>query len=475
MANVNLTINGKPVEVPSGTTILEAAKSVGIRIPTLCAYEGMGPHASCRLCIVKIEGEEKEKLSCAVKVSEGMAVQTDSEELYVKRRETLMEMFRQHKVDCHQCARTGGSWIEELEPEICENCFYCDCQREGFCELQALAREFKISELPFEIHQNDFQPDESTGTIVRDPNKCVKCRRCVDVCKNSQGVGVLGMVKTENGQTVGVATAETLAQSECIRCGRCIDVCPTGAVYLKEHKDELPYYTHMRDVSTAVLIDDSVLPELSTLYGAGPDGISMGQLVSALKKIGVDNVFDAEEVRRLVSEETAEKLSRRRKKSPAIIAVDPSSKAFLEQKYADKKADFIFVETAQSRFAKLIEGKFDKVYRISGRNSLATEVQDSECADYFYNARELFRILKRTGANPLRLKESKIDSLGLDAEPTDYDSVLGGVPWEVGGRPEKISLTIKDKVLTAVICHNPEQLKQVMTGKETYDIIRINT
>ena len=98
MANVNLTINGKAVSVPAGTTILEAAKSAGIRIPTLCAYEGMGPHASCRLCIVEIAGEEKEKLSCAVKVAEGMEITTDSPALFEKRKAAVTEMFRQHKV-----------------------------------------------------------------------------------------------------------------------------------------------------------------------------------------------------------------------------------------------------------------------------------------------------------------------------------------------------------------------------------------
>jgi predicted molibdopterin-dependent oxidoreductase YjgC len=138
-------------------------------------------------------------------------------------------MFRQHTVDCCHCVRTGGSRIEDLDPKICENCFFCDCVRDGFCELQALSREFGISELPFEIHEYDFPVDESTGVIIRDPNKCVKCRRCADVCKNTQAVGVLGMVKLEKGQIVGVTSAPSLAESDCIRCGRCVDVCPTGA------------------------------------------------------------------------------------------------------------------------------------------------------------------------------------------------------------------------------------------------------
>ena len=470
MANVNLTINGKPVAVPAGTTILDAAKAIGIRIPTLCAYEGMGPHAACRLCVVQVEGEEKEKLACAAKVSEGMHVVTDSPELFAQRKAALTDMFRQHPVDCDHCARVGGSRIEDLEQEICENCFYCDCQRKGFCELQALAREFGISALPFEPRRDDFTRDESTGVILRDPNKCVRCRRCADVCRNTQAVGVLGMVKTENGQTVGVTTAATLAESACIRCGRCVDVCPTGAVWLKEHKDELPYYAHMRGVTTAALVDKTVLPELSALYGGA---ITLGQLSAALRKIGVDKVYDAQELQRVVALDAAWKLAHWDQAMPAIVAVDPAAKAFLEQKYADRRDQFVFFETAQSRFAALTKGQFDRLFRISGRNSLADEVRKTGCADYFYNARELFRICKRTGANPTRLPEAPLDSLGLGAEPTAYDAVIGSVDWQVGGKPEKVVLQIPGMDVPAMICHNLMQLSEAIRD-ETVKIIRVN-
>ena len=470
MANVKLTVNGIAVSVPAGTTILDAAKAAGVRIPTLCAYEGMGPHAACRLCVVSVAGEEKEKLACAVKVSEGMEVTTESEALSAMRREALVGMFRQHKVDCHQCARTGGSRIEDLEPEICENCFWCDCQREGFCELQALAREFGVSQLPFEPQQRDFEPDESTGTILRDPNKCVKCRRCVDVCKNTQGVGVLGVVKTANGQTVGVTTAATLADSACIRCGRCVDVCPTGAVYLKEHKDELPYFAHLKGVKTAALVDASVLPELSKLYGGE---ITLGQLAAALRKIGVDKVFDAGETRTVVAAEAAKKLAARRRKSPAIVAADPAAKAYLERNCTDRAADFVFLETAQMRFAALTIGMFDKVFRISGKNALAQEVADTGCADFFYNARELFRICKRTGANPVRLQEVPLDTLGVAAEPTAYDAVLGPVDWQVGGAPEAVTLSVNGRDVPALVCRNPAQLKAALEQKDVR-VIRVN-
>ena len=470
MATVTLTINDKTVTVPRGATILEAAKAAGIRIPTLCAYEGMGPHASCRLCVVNVAGEEKEKLACAVKAADGMAVTTDSPALFEKRKATLTEMFRQHTVDCHHCARVGGSRIEDLDPKLCENCFYCDCVREGFCELQALAREFGISALPFEIHEYDFPVDASTGVIIRDANKCVKCRRCVDVCKNTQAVGVLGLVKTEKGQTVGVTGAVTLAESACIRCGRCVDVCPTGAVYLAEHKDQLPYYAHLRNVKTAALVDESVLPELSRLYGGS---ISLGQLVTALKKIGVDAVFDAEEFRSVTAAEAARKLSERRGESPALVAADPAARAFLEHSCPERKNDFVFVETAARRFAALSAGQFDKTFCISGQNSLATEVRETGCADFFYNARELFRILKRTGADPTRRGETAPDTLHAAVAPTDYDALLKDRAWTVGGEAERISLTVNGEAVPALICRNPAQLRKALAAEEPFSVIRV--
>lgn len=468
MANVNLTINGRPVSVPEGRTILEAAKTAGIRIPTLCAYEGMGPHAACRLCVVQVEGEEKEKLACAVKITEGMQVVTETPALMEQRKSTLLEMLRQHTVDCDHCARVGGSRIEDLEPEICENCFYCDCQRKGFCELQALAREFGISALPFEPRRDDFRRDESTGVILRDPNKCVKCRRCVDVCKNTQAVGVLGMIRTENGQTVGVTTAATLDESACIRCGRCVDVCPTGAVYLKEDKDELPYYTHLHGVRTAALIDKSILPELSGLYGGS---ITMGQLCAALRKIGVDAVFDADELQPLLVQDLEEKLAER-KSGRAILAVDPSAKAWLLSFCPERAEEFLFVEDGQMRFAALTEGHFDKVFRISGHNSFAAEVKETGCADFFYNARELFRICKRTGANPTRLKESPPDVLGIERRESPWDAVLSYDRWQIGGEADKLTICADGREVSVLCCRNPFQLKRAL--EVSCDLIRLS-
>jgi ferredoxin/NAD-dependent dihydropyrimidine dehydrogenase PreA subunit len=474
MENVTLTINGRTVSVPAGTTILAAAKIAGVRIPTLCAYEGMGPHAACRLCAVKIAGEDKEKLACATKAAEGMDVTTDSPELFDERRAALTEMFRQHTVDCHHCARVGGSRIEDIDPKICENCFFCDCVRDGFCELQALAREFGISELPFDIHEYDFPVDDSTDVIIRNPNKCVKCRRCADVCKNTQAVGVLGMVKMEKGQVVGVTTAANLAESACIRCGRCVDVCPTGAVYMREHKDDIVYFGHAYDTATAVLLDGSVLPELGRLYGAGEGSLKLGSVVTALKKLGIDKVYDAAEAEDFAAGEAAGKLARRRKKAPAILTNDPAAKTFLERSFPELKDDFVFYDSAQTVFAKALDKDPAMRFVVSAQNSLADEAKRTGAAAIFYNARELFRILKRTGADPTRRGETAPDSMGLEEGENPYAPLFAGFGWTVGGEAEELKLEVNGKTVNALICRNPAQARKALSGDvSAYDVIRV--
>lgn len=348
-ANVKLTINGEAVSVPEGATILDAAKAAGVRIPTLCAYEGMGPHAACRLCIVNVAGEAKETLACAVEVASGMKVSTDSPELFEKRKATLTEMLRQHRVDCHHCARVGGSRIEDLDPAICRNCFYCDCEREGFCELQDLAREFGVSELPFEPRGDDFPVDDSVGVLIRDGNKCVRCRRCVDACK-AQGAGILGVIKTENGRTMGAKNG--LKADGCLRCGRCVDVCPTGALYLREHKDEIVYHAHDRNTTNAAMLCGCVMKELQARY---QKEFLYEQVAASIKKLGVDHVYSPGWAKAQSLGQAADILDKRLGRSKLLIMTDSyAAKAFLNANYTKLKRSFAFYDSMQTVFGRCL-------------------------------------------------------------------------------------------------------------------------
>ncbi len=469
MANVKLTINGKAVFVPAGTTILDAAKSADIRIPTLCAYEGMGPHAACKLCVVQVEGEQKEKLACAVKVAEGMNVTTDSPALFELRKATLTEMFRQHKVDCHHCARVGGSRIEDLDPWFCQNCFYCDCEREGFCELQALAREFGISQLPFEPQQNDFPVDDSTEVLIRDGNKCVKCRRCVDVCK-AQGMGILGMVKTEKGTTVGAKNG--LKADGCLRCGRCVDVCPTGALFMKEHKDEIVYHGHERGTTTAAMLCGCVLRELQALYGKE---FTYEQLAASVKKFGVDHVFSPGWAKAESLKQAADILDENLGKGLVIMTDNYAAKTFLNEKFPNLKDSFKFYDSMQTLFGRAMrEAHPDwKLVNISRHNGFAGEAADTGLVDYFVNTRELYRIIERTGGAPYRREETEVENIADYAKEERYADLLNCDGWRLTGEAEEIFFKVGRKTYKAAVCHNLSQVSKVLADPKKYDVIRV--
>ena len=469
MKNVNLTINGKAVSVPEGTSILDAAKSVGIRIPTLCAYEGMDVHAACRLCVVTVEGEKMEKLACAVKVSEGMAVTADSPALFALRKATLTEMFRQHKVDCHHCARTGGSRIEDLDPDICRNCFYCDCEREGFCELQSLAREFGISQLPFEPRQHDFPVDESTGVLVRDGNKCVRCRRCVDVCK-AQGTGILGMVKTENGATIGAKNG--LMADGCLRCGRCVDYCPTGALFMREHKDEIVYHAHARGTTTAAMLCGCVRKGLQALCG---EKITYEQIAAAVKKFGVDHVYSPGWAKAESLKQAADILDKELGRGTIIMTDNYAAKAFLQRNYPQLSDRFRFYDSMQTLFGRLMREQHPdwKLLNISRHNGFAAEGADTGLVDYFVNTRELFRILERTGGAPHRRVPVEPEEIAPYEKETRYAQLLDREGWKLTGEPEEISFRKGRTTYRAVVCHNLAQAARVLQAPEQYDVIRV--
>ena len=469
MANVNLTINGIAVSVPQGTTILDAAKSAGVRIPTLCAYEGMGPHAACKLCIVNVAGEEKEKLACAVKASAGMEITTESPALFEKRKAALTELFRQHRVDCHHCARVGGSRIEDLDPAICRNCFYCDCEREGFCELQDLAREFGISQLPFAPRGDDFPVDDTVEVLIRDGNKCVKCRRCVDVCK-AQGMGILGLVKTENGQTVGAKNG--LKADGCLRCGRCVDVCPTGALYLREHKDEIVYHAHEKHTTTAAMLCGCALRELTKLYG---EDFTYEQLAAAVKKFGVDHVYSPGWAKAQSLAQAADILDARLGKGTVIMTDSFAAKTFLETKYPGQKDAFAFYDSMQTVFGRYMRENHPdwKLMNFSRQNANAAEAADTGLVDYFANPRELFRILERTGGAPHRRLPAEVEDVAPYEQEQRYAELLNRAGWQLTGEAEEFTFKKGRKTYRAAVCHNLAQAAKVLERAEEFDVIRV--
>ena len=468
MANVTLTINGKALSVPAGTTILEAARANGIHIPTLCFMKELDPHASCRMCVVEVEGARTFQHACAATVREGMVVHTNTEAVRASRKLTLELLLSNHAVDCHHCLRIGSSRCDDLDPRFCEWCFFCDCVKDGFCELQALAREYKVDKLPFEQKHNTLEEDKSS-VIVRNPNKCIKCRRCVDVCGKVQTVHNLAASGRGCERTIGPAFGKPMSESDCIGCGRCVDVCPTGAIYAVEHKDELVYYAHRDGIRTAATVSDELIPELERVLHLDPGSVSLSEIVGALKKIGVDAVFhtaEAEDAARAQAEVLLDGKLERGK--PVILTNSFSGKAFLEKTFPDKKDSFLFYDSALAVFDKAVE-EYDKRFAFGPVGGDAMECEKTRCVDIAVNARELARIMIRTGAEPNPRRTANPDTLGLPGSAGQYERLLGLAAWNMDREPE----CFEEEGLRCVICHNLGQARKMLAEADCYDVTRV--
>ena len=471
MANVNLIIDGKALSVPAGTTVLEAARENGIRIPTLCFLKDLDPRASCRMCVVEIEGARTFQHACATKVREGMVVHTDTEGVRESRKLTLELLLSNHAVDCHHCLRIGSSRCDDLDPKFCEMCFFCDCVKDGFCELQALAREYRVDVLPFEQKHNTH-PIDATTVIVRNPNKCIKCRRCVDVCGKVQTVHNLAASGRGCEVTIGPAFGKSMAKSDCVGCGRCVEVCPTGAIYAMEHKDEMVYFAHRDGIRTAAVLDADAIPELERVLKLQPGTVTPEQIAGSLKKIGVDDVYDAASLRAAAEAEAERMLAEQLEKGkPAILTDSFAAKAFLEKNYHERKDSFVFYDSVIAEFGHALREKYDKLFAVTPIGNDAVETEKTHPVDITMNPRELSLIMIRTGAEPNPKRTTELKQLTLPQPGGKYGKLLEKAEWsmEKGCEPE----TFIVEGLKCVICHNLGQARTILNSGENYDVIRV--
>ena len=224
---VNLIIDDKKVVVPEGTTILEAARSVGIDIPTLCFLKEINEVGDCRMCIVEIEGRRGFATSCVQKVEEGMVVHTNTPNVIDSRKTILDLIVSNHNRDCLTCIRNGN------------------------CELQDLCNKFGIRKVQYEGEKLEHEIDDKSPSIVRDFSKCVLCRRCVATCKNVQNIGAIGSANRGFESCISTTYGCSLNDVNCTLCGQCIEACPVGALHEKENIDEV--WEKLKDEDTYVI------------------------------------------------------------------------------------------------------------------------------------------------------------------------------------------------------------------------------
>ena len=477
MAEIKLTINGKECTAKEGMTILQAAKENGIEIPTLCHFEGIEGRANCRLCVVEVEGMRTPQPACVTKIREGMVVATETEKLQAARKATLELILAHHAVDCHHCMRIGSSSEQSLDPKFCEMCFWCDCVRDGFCELQSLARKYHVDVLPYIQHEKDYEEDASLDSIIRNPNKCIKCRRCVDVCANVQTVHNLSMANRGRDITVVPEMGKPMAESACTRCGHCVDVCPVGAIYMKEHKDEMLYMAHSYDIDVVAQVSADVIPALAGLYKVRESDIKPENVVAALHKVGISKVVSDHHARITAAKQAAEIIEKKIGHDPVIITDSSAVMHFVERYYSEMKSQIDTYDSIQTAFCKeskqLAEDKPLKVVNITNIKEAGAEARETGNADYVINARELYRIFLRTGGAPAKRTPHEFDHTWEDGE-MPYSDFLGSTGWNLGSDPEVVEINVKGKTYTGAVAHNLGQVRKLLDGEyQKYDAVKL--
>ena len=277
MSLISIKINGQPFDVEAGISILDAAKKAQVKIPTLCYHPDLEPWAACGLCIVKMEGSPKMFRACATPVEPNRNYITHDMEI-VKVRKTVLELIlSRHPNDCLKCGRNGN------------------------CELQRLASEFGIREVPYEQRLRDIPKDTSTNSIVLDPEKCILCGRCAEVCQQMQNVWALEFLGRGFETRIAPAADVDLADSPCVKCGQCSAHCPVGAIY---EKDEVPAVwealcSHCDpELYPVVQIAPAVRVAIGEAFGMQPGELSTGKLYAALRRLGFKAIFDTNFFRR---------------------------------------------------------------------------------------------------------------------------------------------------------------------------------
>ena len=406
---VKLTIDGKPVKVPEGTTILEAANSAGIDIPTLCYLKEINEIAACRICMVEIEGHDTLVPACNTPVEEGMVIQTNSPNARVARRVNLRLILSQHDTNCTHCARSGN------------------------CKLQKLANDYNFlgEHYPRELREDT---EDFLQPLVRHENRCVKCMRCIQVCEKMQTVRVWDLLGTGSRTKVGVRGAIPLSESACTFCGQCITHCPVGALQARDDTGKVYNALADPEIVTVVQMAPAVRTSWGEYFGVPAEKATAERMVSALKLMGFDYVFDTDFGADLtIMEEGTEFLEhfthKDKYKWPMFTSCCPGWVRFLKGQYPEytdnlstaKSPQQMFGAVVKSYFAKKLDIDPKKIFVVSlmpcvaKKEELTRPGMNSACGDpdvdVALTTREVVRMFRGEQINPSLLPETPFYSI----------------------------------------------------------------
>lgn len=490
---INLTIDGRNIEVPEGTTILQAAAKLNIDIPTLCYLKEINEIGDCRMCLVEVEGKRGFATSCIQKVEEGMVVHTKTPEVLEARKTMLDLILSNHHQDCDNCVRK-------------EN-----------CELQDLIKQFDKEKTVYEGTKNIYEIDDKSPSIVRDPNKCILCRRCVSMCNKVQKIGAIGVTERGFNSCVSTAGHNSLNDVNCTFCGQCIEVCPTGA--LREKDSTQIVWDKINDKNTYVIVQTapSVRVALGEEFGM-PIGTNVeGKMVNALKQMGFDKVFDTNTGADFtIVEEGTEFIKRLQNNDnlPMITSCCPGWVKYIEMNYPENIGHLSSCKSPHEMFGALLKTYYakkegidpSKMFVVSVMPCIAKKYERQreeikQDVDAVITTRELARMIKQAKIDFVNLEDAKFDDpMGEATGAAAIFGVTGGVMEAalrsvseiVTGKPlDKISfeqvrgesgikraeIEIGDKKVKVAVAHGLANAQTIMeeikSGKADYQFVEI--
>ena len=456
LKTITVTIDEKEITVPYGTTILEAAKSIGIRIPTLCYHEDLCIAGVCRICVVEVSNQRTLQASCAYPITEPIQIRTHSRAIREARRHVLDLMLSQHVGECFTCVRNGN------------------------CELQALAHEYGVDFYRFgKADKPKYQTDASSLSIVRDMDKCILCRRCVRTCVDLQEVGVYHTMNRGNETTISTFMNLPMSNVVCINCGQCINRCPTGALHGNDPTDEV--WSAIDDPTKHVVIQTAPAPRaaIGECFDMPPGTPLTHELNSALRHCGFDRVFDTNFTADLtILEEGTELLMRLHKalvkKEPVVVpqftSCSPGWVKFLEHYYPEMTDNLSSAKSPQQMFGALIKTYYADMHGIDPADIVTVslmpctakkfersrvEFNDSgyQDIDYVLTTREMAQMIKEIGVELPKQPKSGFD------DPFGQETGSGVIFGATGGVMESAIRTVFELVTGEKVESAFEQMK----------------
>ena len=365
---VNLKINGQDVTVPAGTTVLEAARMAGIDIPTLCYLKDVSQTGSCRMCLVEIKGGRALQAACVYPVAEGLEVYTNTPAVRNARKVVLELILSNHDRKCLTCERNRN------------------------CELQTLADELGVTEIHYEGVRNEYDVDELSPSIVRDNNKCILCRRCVNMCKNIQTVGAIDAIDRGFKTSIGCAFEKSLGEVSCVNCGQCIAVCPVGALREKDATDDVWAALANPDKHVVVQAAPAVRAALGEEFGYEMGTPVTGKMAAALRRLGFDKVFDTDFAADLtIMEEGTELLHRIQNGGvlPMITSCSPGWIKFCEHNFPEMLENLSSCKSPHEMYGAVIKSYYAEKAGIDPKDIFVVSVMPCTAKKYEAQREEL--------------------------------------------------------------------------------------